>query len=353
MYYTNRETRELGGQQLHDRARIAHDINSACRIHDGGVAGRVGGGIKPCEFWLWCRVGSGVSITLQSGGPAQLDEIVEAVAGWQQDGLPVQVHPGDFGWNWSFGAEALAREVRVWRRDGQILAVGMVDGDDGVIRMAIAPCVDDNEPFAAQLLADLSDPGRGVLPAGRGFVEARFGAAFRGLLRRSGWVADEPWTPLCRDLTAPVEDCGLRIEVLDADHVEDRILRDRVAVQRASFPNSTFTVERWRAMAQSSAYRRARCLVGYDSDGNAVAATTVWSAGHGRPGLIEPLGAHRDYRGQGYGRAITVAAAAGLRAMRSSTATVCTPSRNVGGIAAYVSAGFEQLPDITDFRRPT
>lgn len=106
-------------------------------------------------------------------------------------------------------------------------------------------------------------------------------------------------------------------------------------------------------MAACSAYRQARCLVGYDGEGNAVAATTVWSAGPGRPGLIEPLGAHRDYRGQGYGRAITAAAAAGLRAMRSSTATVCTPSRNVGAVAAYVSAGFQQLPDIPDLRRPS
>jgi GNAT superfamily N-acetyltransferase len=293
-----------------------------------------------------------MSIALQSGTPALLDEVVEAVASWQQDDLPVQVHPGDLGWNWSFGSEALAREVRVWRREGQILAAGMVDRKDGLIRMALAPRIDADEAFAAQLLADLSDPGRGVLPADRGIIEARFGAAFRDLLHRSGWVADEPWTPLRRDLTAPLEDCGRRIEVLDADHVEDRILQDRVAVGRASFPNSTFTMERWRAMAATSAYRRARCLVAYDDDGNAVAATTVWSAGRGRPGLIEPLGVHRDHRSRGHGRAITVAAAAALQQLGSSSATVCTPSSNVGGVAAYLSAGFDKLPGVTDFRRP-
>ncbi len=166
--------------------------------------------------------------------------------------------------------------------------------------------------------------------------------------RRSGWAADEPWTPLCRDLTTPVEDCGLRVEVVDAHNVEDR-----VAVQRTMFPNSTFTLERWHAMAAASPYRRARCLVGYDRDGDAVATVTVWSAGQGRPGLLEPLGVHRDHRGHGYGRAITVAAAAALQEMGSSTATVCTPSSNVGGVATYVSAGFQKLPDVTDFRRPS
>ena len=104
-------------------------------------------------------------------------------------------------------------------------------------------------------------------------------------------------------------------------------------------------------MAASSVYRRARCLVAYDRAGNAVAGTTVWSAGSGRPGLIEPLGAHRDHRGRGHGRAITVAAARALQQMGSSSATVCTPSSNVIGVAAYVSAGFDRLPDVTDFRR--
>jgi ribosomal protein S18 acetylase RimI-like enzyme len=294
-----------------------------------------------------------MSITLESATPASLDDIVDAVASWQEEGAPVQLHPGDLGWAWRFGAPTLSDDVRVWRRDGQILAAGMVDGKDGLIRMAIAPSVDGDEAFAAQLLADLSDPGRGVLPAGRVCVEARFGAAFRGLLHRGGWVADEPWTPLRRSLREPVEGCGLRIEVLDADHADDRIVDDHITVIRAAFPTSTFTVERWRAMAASSAFRQARCLVAYDREGNTVATTTVWSAGHGRPSLIEPLGAHRDHRGHGHGRAITVAAAAALQEMGSSSATVCTPSSNVGGVAAYASAGFEKLPDVPDFCRPS
>ena len=49
-----------------------------------------------------------MSITLQSGTPAALDEIVEAVALWQEEGAPVQLHPGDLGWAWRFGAQALA-----------------------------------------------------------------------------------------------------------------------------------------------------------------------------------------------------------------------------------------------------
>jgi len=79
-----------------------------------------------------------MSITLRTATVASLDEVAEAVASSQQDGGPVQLHPGDLGWNWSLGAEALAGAVRVWRRDRQIFAVGLVE-DAGLIRMGIAP----------------------------------------------------------------------------------------------------------------------------------------------------------------------------------------------------------------------
>ena len=94
----------------------------------------------------------------------------------------------------------------------------------------------------------------------------------------------------------------------------------------------------------------ARCLVGYDRDDRAVA--TVCSAGPGRPGLIEPLGAHADHRGRGHGRAITVACAAVLQEMGASSVTVATPSDNAAGVRGYLSAGFTAQPESTDFRRP-
>ena len=125
----------------------------------------------------------------------------------------------------------------------------------------------------------------------------------------------------------------------------------RTAVQRASFDGSTFTDERWHAMAAGSPYADAQCLVAYDNQDTAVAAATVWSAGPGRPGLLEPMGVHREYRGHGYGTAITVAAAAILRKLGSSSAIVCTASSNGGAVATYRSAGFEQLPEVRDLRR--
>jgi ribosomal protein S18 acetylase RimI-like enzyme len=257
----------------------------------------------------------------------------------------MQLHPGDLGWYWRFGTEAMASALRTWKRDGQILAIGLLDGPS-LLRLAIAPEARHDAELAQQMAADVNRPERGVLPKGTVYVEARFGGIFEELLLSGGWEADEPWAQLRRDLAEPVEDAGLRIELVDPE-----LVSVRTAIQRAAFDGSTFTDGRWYAMAAGPAYADAQCLVAYDGQNVAVAAVTVWSAGPGRPGLIEPIGVHRDHRGHGYGKAITVAAAAALQKLGSSSATVCINSSNVGAVATYKSANFQQLPDVSDLRR--
>jgi GNAT superfamily N-acetyltransferase len=213
-------------------------------------------------------------------------------------------------------AEATAAAVRTWSRDGQILAVGLLD-DPKLLRLAIAPDAQRDEELAQQLVEDVTEPARGVRTEGTVCVDAPMGALVQDLLFEDGWTAGEPWTPLRRDLTEPVKDPGVRIEVIGPEQAHMR-----TAVQRASFDRSTFTDERWHAMAAGLPYADARCLVAYDEPGDAVAAVTVWSAGPGKPGLLEPMGVHREHRGHGYGKAITVAAAAALQELGSSSAAV-------------------------------
>lgn len=284
-------------------------------------------------------------MAIEVGVPSRdgLGEAAEALREWQYDEAPVPLHPGDLGWFWRFGAEATAAAVRTWSRDGRLLGIGLLD-EPTVLRLAIAPQAHGDEELAHVLVGDLADPARGVLPSGTVYVEARAGAAVRDLMSARGWECDEPWAPLRRDLGPHVPDPGIRIEVIGP-----RRVAERVAVQRAAFDRSTFTEERWLTMAAGPPYADARCLVGYDEEDVAVAAVTVWSAGPGRPGLLEPMGVHRDHRGQGHGRAITLAAAAALRELGSSSATVCTRSANVGAVATYQAAGFERLPDVPDF----
>ncbi|MGI8880538.1 MAG: GNAT family N-acetyltransferase [Jatrophihabitans sp.] len=286
-----------------------------------------------------------MAIELSTPDVGQLGEVVSALRGWQHEGSPMQLHPGDLGWNWQFGAEATAAALRTWSRDGQLLAIGFLDGPD-VLRMTVAPQVWREEELAHQVVADLSEPQRGILPAGKASVETPDGTRVKDLLSDVGWSDGEPWTPLRHDLTGPLEQTGLRIEVIGSGQEFEF-----TAVHRSAWGSPRFTDELWRVMAAGLPFADARCLLAYDDQGVAVAGVTVWSAGPGKPGLIEPLGVHGAHRGRGYATAICVAAAANLKELGASSALVCTPSLLTSAVATYKSAGFQQLPERLDRSR--
>lgn len=276
----------------------------------------------------------------------QLGQVVQVLRDWQTDDAAWQLHPGDIGWFWRNGAEATVGAVRAWTKDGTIVAVGLLDGSS-LLRLTTAPAVRHDDHLARRLVADISDPDMGVLPPGRVAVEAPADAALQLLLTEDGWATGEAFTPLHRDLGDEVEDPGIRVQEVTASEAEDW-----ARVLRSAFGTLSPTRDRWQAMSGSFGYDHAVCLLGYDGEDPA-AAVCVWSAGPGRPGLIEPMGVHESFRGRGLGRAITVSAAAALRAMGSSSAKVYTQSSNVGGIATYQGAGFTALAPVRDRLRCT
>lgn len=267
---------------------------------------------------------------------------VTALREWQHDEAPMQLHPGDIGWNYRFGAAETAAAVRIWSRDGRIVAVGMLDTPT-LIRMTVAPDAFRDEDLARRLVEDFSLPERGVLPEGAVSVEAPRGLLLHDLLTKEGWGFDEPWTPLFRDLAEAVEDPGVTIRAIGLGQAQDF-----GEVVRSAFSSTRPTREYRHRMSAAPFYADVRCLGAYDSQDNCAAVVTVWSAGPGKPGLVEPMGVHADHRGRGFGRAITVAGAAALREMGSSSVRVCTPSSNVGGVATYKAAGFVARPRIAD-----
>ncbi|HLT59857.1 MAG TPA: GNAT family N-acetyltransferase [Microlunatus sp.] len=286
-----------------------------------------------------------MAITLEQPTVPRLDAALAALREWQSDEAPMQLHPGDLGWFWRNGPAATAAAVRIWNRGDRVVAVGLLDGTN-LLRVTAAPDQLRDEELADRIVADLADPARGVLAAGKAILEAPLVALLQDRLLEAGWVADEEWAPHRLDLADPVPEPGLRIGIAGP-----QLAPVRVAIHRASFEVSTFTPQSWQDMAAGPQYADARCLVGYDAQDRAVAATTVWSAGAGRPGLIEPLGVHRDHRGHGHGREITVAAAAVLRALGSSSMIVCTPGSNAAGVGAYRSAGMRPFSRARDLRR--
>lgn len=286
-----------------------------------------------------------MALVLGRPDTGELAGIVDELRQWQREGAPMQLHPGDLGWHWRFGAEATAAAVRTWSRDGRILGLGLLDGP-GLLRLAIAPGAEDDGELAQRLVDDVAVPQGGILPAGKACIEMPHHALARGLLAGEGWDAGESWTPLRCGLSGPVKEPGVAVAVAGPGTAQVR-----AAVQRAAFDGSSFTAGHWSAMSSGVAYADARCLLAYDDHGDPAATATVWSAGPGRPGLLEPMGVHHGHRGRGFGTAITIAALAALRELGSSSALVCTPTSNAGAVATYEAAGFEAGPDIRDLSR--
>lgn len=267
---------------------------------------------------------------------------LDALREWQVEGDPIQLHPGDLGWRWRFGAHELAAALRTWRVDGELVAIGMLD-DDAAFRIALAPDRMADETLAVRMRDDLL--GGEILPNPAMNLEVPQNAVLREVLVEAGWQLDESWTPLHLSLAAPIEELGIRTEV-----VGPALVDERCEIQRSAFAKSTFTPERWEVMAAGPAYADARCLVGYDGD-VAAGAITVWSAGPGRPGLIEPLAVRPEARGKGIGRAMCLAGASVLRDLGSSSVMVCTETNLVPAVATYRSAGFTELPVRLDLVR--
>ncbi|GLY93669.1 GNAT family N-acetyltransferase [Actinoplanes sp. NBRC 103695] len=86
--------------------------------------------------------------------------------------------------------------------------------------------------------------------------------------------------------------------------------------------------------------------------GEPAAAATGWFAGAGRCGLLEPVGAHPDHRGHGYGRDAVLGACAALAERGASAVAVVPPASNTAAVALYRSAGFTVVRENRDWIRP-
>jgi len=283
-----------------------------------------------------------------------LAHLHEVICGWQRDEGPLQLHPGDLGWYGLRGESATAASMRVWSIDDAVAAIALIDGPQ-LLRLAIDPERLVDQRLAARIAADVDVPGTGVLDPGEAVVEARGADALGAQLDARGWRADEPWTPLHLDLTQPldIDVDGLRIRTIAPGDTEEWVRVHRSAFRGTPMSEEdmrTF-VSGWENVAAGPLFGSARILNVEEGDGEVVAIAAVWSAGEGRPGLLEPMGVHQDHRGHGHGTTVTRGAAAALRELGASSAIVCAESANVGAIATYVAAGFSARAEVADWLR--
>ena len=237
-----------------------------------------------------------------------------------------ELHAGDLGWHLRMADHVLAGTVHAWWSASDLVAVALVEGS--VARPRVRPdLLADAE--VSRTVADVVDRMAGATLR----TEAAPGSALRHGLVARGWELDpDPWVNLHAD--------GARWQAAGRGDVvrgEDDVA-GRVAVQRSGFANSTFDEASWHRMAAGPRFRRDLDLV-VRHDGVPAAAGTAWLSVEGGPAYLEPLAAHPDHRGRGFGRAVVRALVDACLTAGASGMSVATPASNRAGVATYVAAG--------------
>jgi ribosomal protein S18 acetylase RimI-like enzyme len=277
-----------------------------------------------------------------------IGELLAAMSGWPHaDRVASGLHPGDLGWHLRLDDSALEGAFVGWWDEGDLLAVGLVEGAVG--RFSLRPGAERDGVLGEQVARacrELENPEGAEV-----YADLRAETATRRILVGEGWALDpEPWVALHTDLEtwAP----AVALDGLGVVEAADAV-PDRVAVQRAGFEGSTFTEEAWHRMAAGPGYRRDLDLV-VVGDGRPASVATGWWAGQGATAILEPVATHRDHRGHGWGVRAVTAVVGRLRDLGASGVSVCTPLDNVGAVAAYRAAGLRPVEQIQSLvRQPT
>lgn len=280
---------------------------------------------------------------------ATLTRLADALASWQSDDAAIQLHPGDLGWFSGVGAEKTAAAIRLWSIEGRIVAIGLLDGPT-TLRMAMDPDMLADRRVAEQIAIDLDTPAIGVLPAGPVAVEARGMKQLTRCLLDRGWAHGEQWSTFRWIFSEPVPPPDTHIQMIDARQAGDFVEVHWNAFKETGLPcaDRVRLIERFENMLRGPFADRGQALIGFDN-GTPVAVALVWSAGTGRPGLLEPLGVHVEHRRKGFARAMITASAAALQHMGASGMFVAT---NLDGARrTYLETGFSPDAPVADICR--
>ncbi len=279
--------------------------------------------------------------------PDDIARIIRTLADWQPlDGCGSGLFPGDIGWALRFGREVASSRLVEWvSATGETLLIALLE-DPGNSMVAIRPdCWLDRD--LATAFVEWMDERAGASDCA--IDGPNLPAVWRQIAAERGFESSQDiWAHLWLPLTGPARALDPGIESTeDPDNIADRVM-----VNRAAFERSTFTVERWHAMAGEAIFDRRFDLLVRASNGEPASAGTFWLAGPGTWAYLEPFGTKPDHRRQGHGRRLLAGAAALLQAEGASGISVLTPESNVAAVELYRSAGFRRIGLLSEMVRP-
>ncbi|MGA8114702.1 MAG: GNAT family N-acetyltransferase [Actinocatenispora sp.] len=268
--------------------------------------------------------------------------VLASLRAWEPStGCGWQLQPGDLGWALRFEPEIRDEQIRVWwDRAGELAAVVLCDAPTSA-RCAVNPAYLHDESLADEVLTDLSQ--RLARTDGGPWIDPPPGpGALTRALLAAGFEPDPViWLHLWRELVPgrDAEPDGVLVR-----SVTDTDLAERVALQRAAFPGSSLTVERYRRVRAVPGFRPELDLVS-ERDGMLTAFCLAWLGPPGGTGLLEPTGTHPTHRRNGHGRATITEAFRRLAAAGATGVSVLAPVSNRPAIELYRSVGMAAVAE--------
>lgn len=171
------------------------------------------------------------------------------------------------------------------------------------------------------------------------------------LLTANGYRATEHYMPdYRRDLHAPIPptrlDGALRLR-----HVTGADLEARVAVHRASWLRSSWSLETYLKVRASDVYDPELDIVLDTGDGSFASYCICWADAVSGVGSYEPVGTRPEWRGKGVAREVIYEGLGRLKAKGMRYARVGTAGFNAPAQALYESCGFVRVGKCRTFMK--
>ncbi len=162
-------------------------------------------------------------------------------------------------------------------------------------------------------------------------------------LEANGYRATQHFMPdYRRDLHAPIPSSRLGND-MQLRHVTDADLEERVAVHRASWLRSTWSMEAYLKIRASDVYDSELDIVLEANDGTFATYCICWADPIAGVGSYEPVGTRPEWRGKGVGREIICEGFRRLKAKGMDFARVGTAGFNAPAQALYEACGFVRV----------
>jgi ribosomal protein S18 acetylase RimI-like enzyme len=174
-------------------------------------------------------------------------------------------------------------------------------------------------------------------------------AARVAFLTASGYRATQHFMPdYRRDLQTVIPDSDLP-DGMRLRHVTDADLDARVAVHRASWLRSSWSMDTYLNVRASDVYDPELDIVLEARAGSFAAYCICWADRIARVGSYEPVGTRPEWRGKGIGREVIYEGFRRLKAIGMRAARVGTAGFNAPAQALYESCGFVKVATCRTF----